>query len=34
MLEYMVEEVKDASLSMILEGHWPRVFYSSTSMIC
>jgi hypothetical protein len=34
MLEDVVEEVKDASLAMILEGHWPCMFYSSTSMIC
>ena len=32
MLEDVFEKVKDVSLAVVLEGHWPCVFYSSTSI--
>jgi hypothetical protein len=32
-LEDVVEEVEYVSLAMILEGHWPCVFYSSASTV-
>lgn len=33
MFKNSIEEIKDIPLAVVLKGHWPCVFHSSTSII-